>query len=101
MKGLALALAALFATTALLASGESATAQRQLKVGYVVFAGATPNRNDLFGLPYDAFIRAVKALGVEGRVLQVAPNQDPAPRARSTAASNRSRSSVPSWTRIR
>jgi basic membrane protein A len=45
-------------------------------VGYVVEAGVVPSRNDLFGLPYDGFIRAVKRLGVEGRVVQIAPNQD-------------------------
>jgi basic membrane protein A len=77
MKGVVfLALAVVLGTTTLAASGESATAQRQLRVGYVVYAGATPDRHDLFGLPYDAFIRAVQAFGVEGRVLQVAPNQD-------------------------
>jgi basic membrane protein A len=76
MKSLALVLAALLATTALLASGESATAQRQLRVGYVVHSGQTPNPADLFGRPYAAFIRAVKTFGVEGRVLQVPPNQD-------------------------
>jgi basic membrane protein A len=50
--------------------------QHQLRVGYVVSAGETPDRSELFGLPYDAFIRSVEALGIEGRVLQVAPNQD-------------------------
>jgi basic membrane protein A len=71
-----LTLTVLLGTTALAASSEGASTQRQLRVGYVVDAGATPNRDDLFGLPYDAFIRAVHALGVEGRVVQVAPNQD-------------------------
>ena len=76
MKSVVLALTVVLGTTALLASGESATAERQLRVGYVLGAGETPDRDDLFGLPYDGFIRAVEALGVEGRVLQVAPNQD-------------------------
>ena len=76
MKSVVIALTVVLGTTALLAPGESATAQRQLRVGYVLGAGETPDRDDLFGLPYDGFIRAVEALGVEGRVLQVAPNQD-------------------------
>lgn len=63
-------------TVALVESGASASGQRQLRVGYVVGAGDLPDRSQLFGLPYDGFIRAVKAFGVEGRVLQVAPNQD-------------------------
>jgi basic membrane protein A len=58
-------------------TGDGATGQRQVRVGYVVDAGATPDASDLFGRPYAAFIRAVKELGIEGRVLQVAPNQDP------------------------
>jgi basic membrane protein A and related proteins len=76
-KRAVLALVALLTATLLLASSESgATATRQLRVGYVVGAGELPDRKSLFGLPYDGFIRAVEALGVEGRVLQVAPNQD-------------------------
>jgi basic membrane protein A len=71
-----LTLTVVLGTTALPASGKSAAAQRQLRVGYVVHAGQTPNPSDLFGRPYAAFIRAVKTFGVEGRVLQVAPNQD-------------------------
>ncbi len=58
------------------AAGEGAPATRQLRVGYVVGAGFTPDPTNLFGRPYDSFIRAVEALGVQGRVLQVAPNQD-------------------------
>ena len=61
---------------ALTTTGESAAGQRQLRVGYVVHAGQTPNPADLFGRPYAAFIRAVKTFGIEGRVLQVPPNQD-------------------------
>lgn len=68
-------LLAVTAATAL-AAGEAAPATRQLRVGYVVGAGFTPDRTTLFGRPYDSFIRAVGALGVQGRVLQVAPNQD-------------------------
>ncbi len=62
--------------TASVVAGAGAPATSQLRVGYVVGAGAIPDRTNLFGLPYDGFIRAVGALGVQGRVLQVAPNQD-------------------------
>jgi basic membrane protein A len=69
-----LVLVAVVVATAL--AGERAPAASQLRVGYVVGAGAVPDRRNLFGLPYDGFIRAVEALHVQGRVLQVAPNQD-------------------------
>jgi basic membrane protein A and related proteins len=68
-------LVAVVATVAL-AAGEGTRATPQLRVGYVVGAGLTPDRTNLFGLPYDGFIRAVEALHLQGRVLQVAPNQD-------------------------
>jgi basic membrane protein A and related proteins len=71
-----LALLVALGTCALLATGARATGERQLRVGFVVAAGDTPDRSQLFGLPYDGFIRAVNAFDVEGRVLQVAPNQD-------------------------
>jgi basic membrane protein A len=77
MKLAALALATAL-TVGLSLGGATAAPKRPLKVGYVVGAGAVPNKNDLFGLPYAAFIRAVKTYGIEGRVLQVAPNQDAA-----------------------
>ncbi|HET7744035.1 MAG TPA: BMP family ABC transporter substrate-binding protein [Gaiellaceae bacterium] len=76
MKRVVAALAAVCAVSLLL-TGESAPAQRPLRVGYVVGYGATPDPNDLFGLPYFAFIRAVEKFGIEGRVLEVPPNQDP------------------------
>lgn len=63
-------------TFVLAATGDGATGQRQLRVGFVVGAGDTPDRSQLFGLPYDGFIKAVNAYDLEGRVLQVAPNQD-------------------------
>src|SRR4051795_10230187 len=68
----------LLAALAILAAapGSGAPAASPLRVGYVVGAGALPDRKNLFGLPYDGFIRAVAALRLEGRVLQVAPNQD-------------------------
>ncbi len=78
MRRVAIALAAVCAASLLL-TGENAPAQRPLRVGYVVAYGATPDPNQLFGLPYSAFIRTVKKFGIEGRVLQVAPNQDSTP----------------------
>lgn len=74
MRRTLLVLVALMAATAF--AGEGAPATSQLRVGYVVGAGSIPDRTKLFGLPYDGFIRAVGALRVQGRVLQVAPNQD-------------------------
>ena len=74
MRRAVLVLVAVVAATAL--AGERAPAASQLRVGYVVGAGYAPDRTNLFGLPYDGFIRAVEALPVQGRVLQVAPNQD-------------------------
>ena len=62
--------------TVTVAAGSGASAPSRLKVGLVVSAGAIPDRENLFGLPYDGFIRAVNEFGVQGRVLQVAPNQD-------------------------
>ena len=76
MKCVVLALTVALGTTALPASGANESAQPQLRVGYVIGAGETPDRSQLFGLPYDGFIRSVKAFGVKGRALQVAPNQD-------------------------
>jgi ABC-type sugar transport system substrate-binding protein len=76
MRRSILLLVIVLGTCAFAATGESATGQRPLRVGYVVHVGQTPNPDDLFGRPYAAFIRAVKTFGVEGRVLQVPPNQD-------------------------
>src|SRR5689334_2514158 len=60
-----------------LGAGGASPAASPLRVGFVTGAGVTPNRHDLGGLPLDGFIRAVHEYGVQGRVLQVAPNQDP------------------------
>ena len=59
-----------------LVTGESAAGKRSIRVGYVVDSSVSLSRTTLFGLPYDGFVRAVKELGVEGRVVQVPPNQD-------------------------
>ena len=72
----AIPLLVVLATCTLVVNGETASAKREPRVGYVAEAGLEPSRTQLFGLPYDGFIRAVTKLGVEGRVVQVAPNQD-------------------------
>ena len=76
MRRSVLALLLVLGTCALAATGEGATGQRQLRVGFIIGAGDTPDRSQLFGLPYDGFIRAVNEFDIDGRVLQVAPNQD-------------------------
>ena len=70
--------AGLFVVAAALtaASSGAPAAPRQLKVGYVVDAGARPGRRNTVALQYLGFVEAVRKLGVQGRVLQIAPNQD-------------------------
>ena len=75
MKRWILGLAAIVAAVALTA-GEGATARQDVRVGYVTSSGTAPNPNDLFGRPYAGFISAVHARGIQGRVVQVSPNQD-------------------------
>ena len=75
MKPWIFGLVAIVAAIALTA-GEGVTAQRNVRIGYVTSSGATPDPNDLFGRPYAGFISTVHALGLQGRVVQVSPNQD-------------------------
>src|SRR6185369_10520027 len=75
MRRTVLALIAVLAAAAVLPAGERASAGPRLRVGYVAGAGDIPDRRTLFGLPYDGFIQAVEKFGIEGRVVQVAPNQ--------------------------
>jgi hypothetical protein len=77
MRAAPLALAALLGTAFLLAGGDGATTKPQLRIGYVVAAGTEPSERNLFGLPLLGFVRAVKKFDVQGRVVYVAPNQDP------------------------
>src|SRR5262249_38239404 len=74
MKRWILGLVAIVAAISLTA-GEGATA-RPVRIGYVISAGTTPDPNDLFGRPYAGFISAIHALGIQGRVVEVSPNQD-------------------------
>jgi basic membrane protein A len=79
MRGSRLAVLAVLAAVLLAAvSASAAGAKPALRVGYVTFAGAVPSSRDLYGVPLMAFVRATKQYGVEGRVVYVAPNEDPA-----------------------
>ena len=72
-----LALAAVLATLLAFGVGHSAAAKARPRVAYVTLPGNVPNARDLFGLPLQGFVRAVKHYGVDGRVVYVPPNQDP------------------------
>src|ERR1700693_3414448 len=78
MRAVPVALAALLGTAFLVVGGDGATAKPQLRIGYVVAAGTVPSEHNLFGLPLLGFVRAVKKFDVQGRVVYVSPNQDPA-----------------------
>jgi hypothetical protein len=77
MKRASLAVAALAVTACLLATGGRATATRELRVGYVTYAGIVPTKPELGGLTLAGFIRADRTLPIQGRVVYVSPNQDP------------------------
>ena len=78
MKSLALVVAALLVVAYLAAAGGSATAKRQLRVGFVTYSGAVPSKRTLDGQMLLGFLRAKKELAVQGRVVLVSPNADPA-----------------------
>jgi basic membrane protein A len=54
----------------------ASTRASKLRVGLVIPIGAAPNNRNVVNMPYLGFVRAVKAFGVQGRVVQVAPNED-------------------------
>jgi len=70
-------LAALLAAVLVAGLGDGANAKPVLRVGYVTDAGTVPSERDLRGAPLLGFVRAVKQFDVQGRVVYVAPNQDP------------------------
>jgi len=76
MKGVTLVLAPFLVGGLLLATGAGAASKPRLRVGYVAFAGTVPSERDLFGAPLLGYLRAVRKLGVQGRVVYVAPNED-------------------------
>jgi basic membrane protein A and related proteins len=77
MKRPTLAVAALLVAACLVATGGRATAKRQLKVGFVTFAGVVPTTRTLEGQAFAGFLRAERRLGINGRVVYVGPTQDP------------------------
>ena len=77
MKRPTLAVAALLVAACLVATGGMATPKRQLRVGFVTFAGVVPTARTLDGQALAGFLRADKRLGINGRVVFVGPTQDP------------------------
>ena len=77
MKRPTLAVAALLVAACLVATGGMATAKRQLRVGFVTFAGVVPTTRTLDGQALAGFLRADKRLEINGRVVFVGPTQDP------------------------
>ena len=78
MKRHTFAAAGLLVAACLVATGGRATAKRQLRVGFVTFAGVVPTTRTLEGQAFAGFLRAEKRLGIRGRVVYAAPTQDPA-----------------------
>ena len=77
MKRSTLVVAALLVAACLVATGGRATGKRQLRVGFVTFAGVVPTTRTLDGQAFAGFLRAQKRLGISGRVVYVGPNEDP------------------------
>ena len=78
MKSLAVAVAALLVVAYLAASGGSATTKRQLRVGFVTYSAVVPSKRTMDGQTLRGFLRADKKLAIQGRVVLVSPNADPA-----------------------
>jgi basic membrane protein A len=78
MKSSAFAVAALLVVVCVAASSGSATAKRQLRVGFVTYSGVVPSKRTLDGQMLLGFLRAEKELAIKGRVVLVSPNGDPA-----------------------
>jgi basic membrane protein A and related proteins len=76
MRRVTVVLAAALVTALPSSATTAATSASSLRVGLVVSIGVTPNNRNILGLPYLGFVRAVKAFHVQGRVVQVAPNED-------------------------
>jgi basic membrane protein A and related proteins len=77
MKRHTLAVAGLLVAACLVATGGMATPKRQLRVGFVTFAGVVPTTRTLEGQAFAGFLRAERRLGINGRVVYVGPTQDP------------------------
>jgi basic membrane protein A and related proteins len=77
MKRGTFALLALLVAASLVATGGRATAERQLRVGFVTYSGVVPSNRSIEGQMLLGFLRADKELAIQGRVQYVPPNQDP------------------------
>jgi basic membrane protein A and related proteins len=78
MKRRTLAVAAFLVVACLAATGGKATEKRELRVGFVTYAGVEPSKRTFEGQMLDGFLRADRKLDVQGRVAYIAPNQDAA-----------------------
>lgn len=77
MKRPTLAVAALLVVACLAAAGGRATEKRDLRVGFVIYAGVEPSQRTFEGQMFKGFLRADKKLAVQGRVAYIAPKEDP------------------------
>jgi basic membrane protein A len=77
MKGGTLAVTALLVAGCLAATGGKATGKRQLRVGFVSYSGVVATKRTLEGQMLSGFLKAAKKLDIRGRVVYVAPTQDP------------------------
>lgn len=77
MKRATLAVAALLAAACLGATGGRATADRQLRVGFVTNSGVVASKRTLEGQMLAGFLEAERKLPIQSRVAYVSPTQDP------------------------
>jgi basic membrane protein A len=68
--------AVLLLSAAAAAVGAAGPAGQRLRVGYVMYAGGRTDRG-VFQASYEGFRRAIKRLGLTGRVLELPPLQNP------------------------
>ena len=77
MARAALAVAALLVAACLVATGGRATGVAKPRVGFVTYAGVVPTKRTLEGQTFAGFLKAEKELEISGRIVYVAPTQDP------------------------
>ena len=77
MTRAALAVAALLVAACLVATGGRATGVAKPRVGFVTYAGVVPTKRTLEGQTFAGFLKAEKELEISGRIVYVAPTQDP------------------------